>query len=132
MIHSGILNNVGRLRAWSKEADLDALERLLRNMLVIVEERREEAARIRREQSERRGRQETFCTRLLEEGIDPAKLIENLQLLSAGGKRLLRHARYHYTDAYGNEQTWTGQGRTPNIIRAAIDNGGKTLADFEI
>ncbi|MDI5638182.1 H-NS histone family protein, partial [Salmonella enterica subsp. enterica serovar Kentucky] len=31
----------------------------------------------------------------------------------------------------GNELTWTGQGRTPKAIAAAIE-AGKTLEDFAI
>ncbi|RVS43282.1 DNA-binding protein, partial [Citrobacter freundii] len=40
-------------------------------------------------------------------------------------------AKYKYTDENGNEQTWTGQGRTPKAITAAIE-AGKTLEDFAI
>ncbi|ENU0116236.1 H-NS family nucleoid-associated regulatory protein, partial [Escherichia coli] len=45
--------------------------------------------------------------------------------------RAPRPAKYKYTDENGNEQTWTGQGRTPKVIAAAIE-AGKTLEDFAI
>lgn len=47
------------------------------------------------------------------------------------GKREPRPAKYQYSDAEGNVQTWTGQGRQPVPIREAIAQG-KTLNDFLI
>ena len=63
----------------------------------------------------------------------------SLELLAAVGSsqpkakstRAPRPAKYKYTDENGNEQTWTGQGRTPKAITAAIE-AGKTLEDFAI
>ncbi|HHF8101288.1 TPA: H-NS family nucleoid-associated regulatory protein, partial [Escherichia coli] len=42
-----------------------------------------------------------------------------------------RPAKYKYIDTDGSEKTWTGQGRTPRAIAAALE-AGKTLEDFEI
>ncbi len=39
--------------------------------------------------------------------------------------------KYKYTDENGQEKNWTGQGRTPAPIKAAIDSG-KSLDDFLI
>ena len=38
--------------------------------------------------------------------------------------------KYKYTDETGQERTWTGQGRTPQIQKA-LDKGA-SLASFEI
>ncbi|TNH13381.1 DNA-binding protein H-NS-like protein, partial [Testudinibacter sp. TR-2022] len=50
---------------------------------------------------------------------------------AARKKRSQRPAKYRYTDEKGAQKTWTGQGRTPKAIQAALDSG-KTLSDFEI
>ena len=46
-------------------------------------------------------------------------------------KRKARAAKYRFTDANGEEKTWTGQGRTPKPIATALANG-KSLDDFLI
>lgn len=48
-----------------------------------------------------------------------------------GEKHTVRPAKYKYIDADGSEKTWTGQGRTPRAISAALE-AGKMLEDFEI
>lgn len=50
---------------------------------------------------------------------------------SAKAKREPRPAKYKYIDENGDEKTWTGQGRTPKAIAAALESG-KTLEEFEI
>lgn len=47
-------------------------------------------------------------------------------------QRKVRPAKYHFINTDGENQTWTGQGRTPAMIQNAIDNEGKTLDDFLI
>lgn len=51
--------------------------------------------------------------------------------LFRSAKRAPRPAKYKYVDEDGQEKNWTGQGRTPAVIKAAIDNG-KSLDDFLI
>ncbi|MWL74780.1 H-NS histone family protein, partial [Escherichia coli] len=46
-------------------------------------------------------------------------------------KRKVRAPKYRFTDADGQEKTWTGQGRTPKPISVALANG-KSLDDFLI
>ncbi|WP_259677923.1 H-NS family nucleoid-associated regulatory protein, partial [Klebsiella pneumoniae] len=69
----------------------------------------------------------------LEDGIDPAELLLAVGSTKPKTKstRTPRPAKYKYTDDNGNEQTWTGQGRTPKAIATAIE-AGKTLEDFAI
>ena len=45
-------------------------------------------------------------------------------------KRAARPAKYSYVDENGETKTWTGQGRTPAVIKKAMDEQGKTLDDF--
>lgn len=127
-----LLNNIRSLRAQARETDLATLEEMLEKLTVIVEERREEEAKIQQEQAERLAKIEALRSKLLEDGIDPAELLGSITTNKAAkSKRAPRPAKYKYTDENGNEQTWTGQGRTPKAIAAALENG-KTLEEFEI
>lgn len=127
------LNNIRTLRAQARETDLATLEGMLEKLSAIVEDRREEENAARKEQEERRAKLEAFRQKLLEDGIDPAELLTVVGSSSSKAKstRTPRPAKYKYTDDNGNEQTWTGQGRTPKAIAAAIE-AGKTLEDFAL
>lgn len=128
-----VLNNIRTLRAQARETDLETLEEMLEKLSVIVDERREEEQAILKEQEQRQAKLEAFRRKLLEDGIDPAELLAAVGSSQPKAKstRAPRPAKYKYTDENGNEQTWTGQGRTPRAIAAAIESG-KTLEDFAI
>ncbi|QDX97105.1 DNA-binding protein [Pectobacterium carotovorum subsp. carotovorum] len=127
-----LLNNIRSLRAQARETDLATLEEMLEKLTVIVEERREEEAKTQQEQAERLAKIEALRAKLLEDGIDPAELLGSVSATkSAKSKRAPRPAKYKYVDENGNEKLWTGQGRTPKAIAAALENG-KSLEDFEI
>ncbi|MEQ9770948.1 H-NS family nucleoid-associated regulatory protein [Pectobacterium jejuense] len=127
-----VLNNIRTLRAQARETDLATLEEMLEKLTVIVEERREEEAKTQQEQSERLAKIEALRAKLLEDGIDPAELLGSVSATkSTKSKRAPRPAKYKYVDENGSEKLWTGQGRTPKAIAAALENG-KSLEDFEI
>lgn len=132
MMSFDVLSNIRSLRAQARDTDLETLEELLSKFTAIVEERREEENKVQKEQAERLAKLEAIRAQLLEDGIDPAELLESVKSKPAKAKRDPRPAKYKYTDENGSEQTWTGQGRTPKAIREAIDAGSKTLEDFEI
>lgn len=98
-----------------------------------ISEKSDEESAVRKEQEERQAKLEAFRQKLLEDGIDPAELLAAVSSSQPKAKstRTPRPAKYKYTDENGNEQTWTGQGRTPKAIAAAIE-AGKTLEDFAI
>ncbi|EFC0648310.1 H-NS histone family protein [Escherichia marmotae] len=127
------LNNIRTLRAQARETDLATLEEMLEKLSAVVEDRREEENSARKEQEERQAKLEAFRQKLLEDGIDPTELLASVGSSQPKTKstRAPRPAKYKYTDENGNEQTWTGQGRTPKAIAAAIE-AGKTLEDFAI
>lgn len=130
------LNNIRSLRTQARELALETLEEMLEKFTIVVEERREEEVSAQKEQAERQAKLEAFRQKLLEDGIDPAELVSSLGSSSSaksktGSKRTPRPPKYKYTDTDGLEKTWTGQGRTPKAIAAALENG-KTLEDFEI
>ncbi|WP_159235623.1 H-NS family histone-like protein [Raoultella terrigena] len=127
------LNNIRTLRAQARETDLATLEEMLEKLTTIVEDRREEETSSRKEQEQRQAKLEAFRQKMLEDGIDPAELLAAVGSSQPKAKspRTPRPAKYKYTDENGNEQTWTGQGRTPKSITAAIE-AGKILEDFAI
>ncbi|MGM3174353.1 H-NS family nucleoid-associated regulatory protein [Dickeya lacustris] len=126
-----VLNNIRTLRAQAREIDLATLEEMLEKLTAIVEDRREEEASTQQQNAERQAKIEALRAQLLEDGIDPSELLESVKSTPAKSKRTPRPAKYKYVDENGNEQTWTGQGRTPKAIKEALDSG-KALADFEI
>ncbi|MEQ0233779.1 H-NS family nucleoid-associated regulatory protein [Klebsiella sp. CN_Kp109] len=127
------LNNIRTLRSLARETDLTTLEEMLEKLSAVVEDRREEESTALRAQEEHQAKLEAFRQKLLEDGIDPAELLAVVSTSQPKAKstRAPRPAKYKYTDENGNEQTWTGQGRTPKAIAAAIE-AGKTLEDFAI
>ena len=128
-----VLNNIRTLRAQARETDLETLEEMLEKLSVIVDERREEEQAVLKEKEQRQAKLEAFRQKLLEDGIDPAELLAAVGSSQPKAKstRAPRPAKYKYTDENGKEQTWTGQGRTPKAIAAAIE-AGKTLEDFAL
>ncbi|WP_033111636.1 H-NS family nucleoid-associated regulatory protein [Dickeya dadantii] len=127
-----ILNNIRTFRAQARETDLATLEEMLEKLTAIVEERRGEEASAQQQNAERQAKIEALRAKLLEDGIDPSELLGAVVTSkTAKTKRTPRPAKYKYTDENGNEQTWTGQGRTPKAIAAALESG-KTLETFAI
>ncbi|MBN3053758.1 H-NS histone family protein [Pectobacterium brasiliense] len=127
-----VLNNIRTLRAQARETDLATLEEMLEKLTVIVEDRREEEASAQQQNAERQAKIEALRAQLLEDGIDPSELLGSVSATkSEKSKREPRPAKYKYVDENGNEKLWTGQGRTPKAIAAALENG-KSLEDFEI
>ena len=129
-----VLNNIRTLRAQAREIDLVTLEEMLEKLTVVVEERREDESISRKAQEEHQAKLEAFRQKLLEDGIDPAELLADLNTSSqkkVKTARAPRPAKYKYTDTDGSEKTWTGQGRTPKAI-ADLLASGKKLEEFEI
>ncbi|MFW4198881.1 H-NS family nucleoid-associated regulatory protein [Enterobacter sp. MGH 38] len=127
-----ILNNIRTLRAQSREFSLEHLEEMLEKLTTVVEDRRQEEVAFLKDKEERQAKLEAFRQQLLEDGIDPAELLSGLSSSSKPkSSREPRPAKYKYIDENGDEKFWTGQGRTPKVITAAIESG-KKLEDFAI
>ncbi|MGE0973261.1 H-NS family nucleoid-associated regulatory protein (plasmid) [Klebsiella sp. WOUb02] len=127
-----VLNNIRTLRAQAREVSLDALEEMVEKLTIIVAERREEEEAYATANRERLQKLEQYRALLIEDGIDPAELINSPAATKKTRKvREPRPAKYKYTDSTGEEKTWTGQGRTPAPIKAQLDEG-KLLEDFLI
>ncbi|QGU87706.1 histone-like nucleoid-structuring protein H-NS [Erwinia sorbitola] len=127
-----ILNNIRTLRAQARECSLETLEEMLEKLEVVVNERRDEETQAQAEVEERTRKLQQYRDMLIADGIDPNELLSTLAAAKAPGKakRAARPAKYSYTDENGETKTWTGQGRTPVVIKKAIDEQGKKLEDF--
>ena len=127
-----ILNNIRTLRAQARECTLETLEEMLEKLEVVVNERREEDTHAQAENAERNRKLEQYREMLIADGIDPNELLQALSETKAPdkAKRAARPAKYSYVDENGENRTWTGQGRTPAVIKKAIEEQGKQLDDF--
>ncbi|MBA0166230.1 MULTISPECIES: histone-like nucleoid-structuring protein H-NS [Pectobacterium] len=127
-----ILNNIRTLRAQARECTLDTLEEMLEKLEVVVNERREEDSQVQAEVEERARKLQQYREMLIADGIDPNELLQASGSVKTTGKskRAARPAKYQYTDENGEVRTWTGQGRTPAVIKKAIEEQGKSLDDF--
>lgn len=127
-----ILNNIRTLRAQARECSLETLEEMLEKLEVVVNERRDEDNQVQAEVEERTRKLQQYRDMLIADGIDPNELLSTLAAAKAPGKakRAARPAKYSYIDENGESKTWTGQGRTPAIIKKAIEEQGKKLEDF--
>lgn len=128
-----VLNNIRTLRAQARECSLETLEEMLEKMEVVVKERREEEQANQAEILERNRKLQQYRDMLIADGIDPNELLQTLSAAASKGfgksKRAARPAKYQFTDENGELKTWTGQGRTPAVIKKAIEDG-KSLDDF--
>ncbi|WP_193016884.1 histone-like nucleoid-structuring protein H-NS [Proteus sp. FME41] len=126
-----ILNNIRTLRAQARETSLETLEEMLEKLEVVVNERREEFSLEKAAEEERVQKLQKYREMLEEAGIDPTDLLEASAVNKTGrAKRAARPAKYSYVDENGETKTWTGQGRTPAVIKRAIEEEGKSLDDF--
>ncbi|WP_297115469.1 DNA-binding protein StpA [uncultured Enterobacter sp.] len=127
------LNNIRTLRALARELSLDVLEDVLEKFNTVVEEKRNEQSELEKQRAEQQEKINALLELMKADGISPSDLLGS-ELASGGHqakKRKTREAKYRFTDANGEEKTWTGQGRTPKPIAIALENG-KSLDDFLI
>ncbi|MGL5597940.1 H-NS family nucleoid-associated regulatory protein [Aeromonas mytilicola subsp. aquatica] len=129
-----ILLNIRSLRAALRELSFEQLVEAKEKFDEIYAEREQQESKLREESAERLQKLAEFTEMLKTAGIDPSELVGTATTAKAEGtvksKRAPRPAKYRYTED-GLEKTWTGQGRMPRAIAAAVE-GGKALEDFLI
>ncbi|MGL6257967.1 H-NS family histone-like protein [Vibrio sp. WXL103] len=129
------LLNIRSLRAFARELTLEQLEEALEKFTLVVDERRDAAEAEQAAKAEQEAKLAAIAEQISKDGIDVEALISALSgeatKAKPKAKRAPRPAKYKYVDANGEEKTWTGQGRTPSVIQAALDEG-KSLEDFAI
>ncbi|VFP84028.1 DNA-binding protein H-NS [Candidatus Erwinia haradaeae] len=127
-----ILNNIRTLRAQARECTLETLEDMLIKFETVVHERRAEDSQAQAAIAEHSRKLQQYRDMLMTDGINPNELLLTTAKtkFSVQTKRASRPAKYCYIDENGENKTWTGQGRTPGVIRSAIESDGKKLEDF--
>ncbi|MCZ4061615.1 H-NS family nucleoid-associated regulatory protein [Pantoea sp. LMR881] len=124
------LNNVRTLRAQARNTTLSILEEMLEKLSIVVSEQREALQATEAEARKKAEKLALYRELLLEDNISPEELVNGTQSVGPRkNKRAPRPAKYKYSDENGNARHWTGQGRTPSPIKAALENG-QSLDDF--
>ncbi|MBL1375773.1 H-NS family histone-like protein [Zobellella iuensis] len=127
------LFNIRSLHTATRELTLEQLEEGLARLMTVVEERRgaEALAQLAAEERERKLR--ALLSQLEADGIDVRDIVKVAEPgRQSAGVREKRPAKYEYRDENGEYKTWTGQGRTPSVIRRALEGGEKRMDDFLI
>ncbi|MGP1939343.1 MAG: H-NS family histone-like protein [Arsenophonus sp. ET-DL9-MAG3] len=126
------LNNIRTLRAITREISLELLQEIHDKFNTVVDERREDENQTKA-QLEAHSQKIAKYIKLLEgEGLSLDDLVTAKNPLKTSGhiKRATRPAKYQYKDENGQIKTWTGQGRTPAVIKKAMEQKDKKLDDF--
>ena len=128
------LMNIRSLRAALRELSFEQLVEIREKFEEIFAEREQQETKLREESAERLQKLAEFTELLKPAGIDPSDLVGTVAPAKGDGtgkaKRTPRPAKYRYAED-GQEKTWTGQGRMPKAIAAAV-TGGKMLEEFLI
>ncbi|WP_429232984.1 H-NS family nucleoid-associated regulatory protein [Aeromonas salmonicida] len=128
------LLNIRSLRAALRELSFEQLAEVKEKLDEVFAEREQQESKIQAESAERLQKMAEFTEMLKQAGIDPSELVGTAAPVKSDGsakaKRAPRSAKYRYTED-GQEKTWTGQGRMPKAIAAAVE-GGKALEGFLI
>ena len=131
-----VLSNIRSLRALAREISLEQLLEIQEKIETVVNDRKAAEAENIAAEKEKLEKLEKYRAMILNDGIDPKELMASLNGVSAKSKatkkRVTRPAKYKYIDEDGSEKTWTGQGRTPKVIREAVEEGSRKLEDFLI
>ncbi|MGP1958744.1 MAG: H-NS family histone-like protein [Arsenophonus sp. NC-CH8-MAG3] len=128
------LNNIRTLRSIAREVSLESLQEINDKLNTVVDERREDENKVRA-QLEAHNQKVAKYIKLLEgEGLSLDDLVtaKTPSKISSRTKRATRPAKYQYKNENGEIKTWTGQGRTPAIIKQAVEKYGKKIEDFLI
>ncbi|WP_439238947.1 H-NS family histone-like protein [Lonepinella sp. BR2919] len=125
------LNNLRNLRAAINTIDLSKAEKILEKLQIIIDEKRKKAEAEIKEIKARQELIKKYQAELKEKGISLSELLSDVKETKSKKTRKSLPAKYKYIDNKGEERTWSGQGRTPLIIKKALE-AGKSLDDFKI
>ena len=129
-----VILNIRSLRAAIRELPLEQLIEIKEKFDTVIEERLKAAEAENEARLEHEKKLAEFRELLAAEGISPADLLDTTTAATPSAKtrtkRAPRPAKYAYM-VDGEERTWTGQGRMPAQIAAAVENG-KPLEEFLI
>ncbi|MFP3014551.1 MAG: H-NS family nucleoid-associated regulatory protein [Arsenophonus sp.] len=128
------LNNIRTLRAIAKEMPLESLQEIYDKFNTVVDERRNDENQTRAELEAHSQKVEKYIKLLEGEGLSLDDLVIAKTPLKTPNriKRAARPAKYKYKDKNGEIKTWTGQGRTPTMIKKEMEQKDKKLECFLI
>lgn len=129
-----LLNNIRILRSIAKEIPLESLKEIQDKLNIVVQERKEDENQVKEQLKAHNQKIKKYIKLLEGEGLSLDDLLtaKNSVKSSYKSKRAVRPAKYKYKDENGEIKTWTGQGRTPTIMKEAIEKSGRKLDDFLI
>lgn len=128
------LNNIRTLRAIARETPLDLLQEIYDKFKTVVEDRIESDKQEKAQLEVYSQKIAKYIKLLKDEGLSLDDLVtaKAPSKTSSFTKRVARPAKYQYKDENGKIKTWTGQGRTPAVIKNDMEKKGKNLEDFLI
>ena len=126
-----VLLNLRYLRSLCKDASIPDLKQALEKFTTVVNERIAQEKNIQEANENRLAKLEEYRQLMLEDGIDINELIGTVNNEPKKRKRAPLPPKYRFLDENGLEKTWTGQGRTPSLLKIKLDEG-HSLKDFEI
>lgn len=121
------ITNIRFLRVACRDLSYSELLSAQAKLAEIVEERRIEEEEKNKKNKERNDALAAIRSLMAQTGInaqDLTDLLSNGQLPNQTNKRNVP-PKYRFTDAEGNELTWTGQGRTPTLFTECMQREGK-------
>ncbi len=120
-----LLTNVRSIRAMMRELSVDLAKEIQSKIETVVNEKVQEDEEQKQLLSERSAKVQELRELMAAEGIsiDDLAASNTSAPKAQGAKRAPRPAKYQYTTAEGAAKTWTGQGRMPSEIAAAVSTG---------
>lgn len=129
-----VLTNKNSMKAFLKQFSVEQLHGMLDNFTEAVAAIEIEESKKKEEEELKLKKLHEFAEMLEKEGLTVTDLVEGLGVTTAdkkGKQRNKKPPKYEYTNKNGERKTWTGQGRQPAEIKAAIE-AGQSLDDFLI
>lgn len=127
-----LLLNIRSVRVFARETHFEQLLEMQEKLNAVIEERREEAEQEAKEREERERKRQELLQLIQGEGFSAEELLGFSEEKPKKRKNKLPKAppKYQFEDN-GVVKYWSGRGRAPKLIDAALKSGQK-LEDFLI
>ncbi|WP_281189026.1 H-NS histone family protein [Vibrio harveyi] len=124
-----MMTKLSSLRKFATDSGLTKAEKqkIVDNLLILIEEDQEEESRLNREQQEQQKLVEKYRSILDELGISVEELRALLTIKSSPNSQ---PPKYYFVEQ-GELKTWSGRGRIPNTMKKQIESG-RSLESFAI
>ncbi|MFT6352048.1 H-NS histone family protein [Neptuniibacter pectenicola] len=116
-----ILTRKNSLRKQCQELSVSELEKVISDLTVIADDRREEEAAVQAAEQEKLEKIEAIRQSMLEAGVDMNDLMGMIGEVAAPKKKV--QPKYRVVDDEGVEHEWSGRGRTPLAFQAYFEKG---------